>query len=120
MLIAARVQVARRQVTAHRRLMLAALGISAVFLVSYLVYHVTAPIFEFRGQGLVRPLYYSLLISHVFLAALALPAILVTAAMGLRRSESRHRRWARWTWPLWLYVSVSGVVVYLMLHHIFQ
>ncbi len=119
LLLAARVQIARHRIENHRRLMLGALAVSAVFLVSYLVYHVTAPIFVFRGDGLVRPLYYTLLISHVFLAALALPAILVTAALGWLRRDSMHRRWARWTWPLWVYVSISGVVVYLMLHHLY-
>ncbi len=119
LLLAARVQIARRRIDSHRRLMLGALTVSAVFLVSYLIYHVTAPIFVFRGEGPVRPIYYMLLISHVFLAAVALPAILVTAVLGWMRRDGRHRRWARWTWPLWVYVSVSGVVVYLMLHHLY-
>lgn len=119
LLLAARVQIARHRIENHRRLMFGALAVSAVFLVSYLVYHLTAPIFVFRGEGLVRPIYYTLLISHVFLAALALPAILVTAVLGWLRHDGRHRRWARWTWPLWVYVSISGVVVYLMLHHLY-
>ena len=119
LLLAARVQIARHRIETHRRLMLGALAVSAVFLVSYLIYHLTAPIFVFRGEGLVRPIYYMLLISHVFLAALALPAILATATLGWLRHDGRHRRWARWTWPLWVYVSISGVVVYLMLHHLY-
>jgi putative membrane protein len=119
LLVAARVNVARHRIEAHRRLMLAALAVSAVFLVSYLVYHFTAPINVFRGEGLVRPIYYVLLVSHVSLAGLVLPAILITAILGGLRRIRKHRRWARWTWPLWVYVSFSGVTVYLMLHHVF-
>jgi uncharacterized membrane protein YozB (DUF420 family) len=118
-LCAARVQISRQRLEAHRRAMLWALGVSALFLVSYLVYHFAAPIFRFRGEGLVRPVYYALLISHVTLAAASLPMILATAWLGLTRSDDRHRRWARFTWPLWVYVSLSGVVVYLMLHHLY-
>ena len=100
--------------------MLAALLVSALFLVSYIAYHLGSPIFVFRGHGLVRPLYYLLLISHVLLAAIAIPMILATAWRGLHRSDERHRRIARWTWPVWMYVSVSGVAVYLMLYHIYR
>jgi putative membrane protein len=117
-LVAARVLVAQGRIEAHRRAMLAALGVSALFLLSYLAYHVSSPIFVFRGQGLVRPLYYALLVSHVVLAAIALPLILMTAWLGLKRIVLRHQRWARWTWPLWMYVSASGVAVYLMLYRI--
>lgn len=120
LLLAARVHIARCRIDSHRRFMIGALAVSAVFLVSYLVYHFTAPIYVFRGEGLIRPVYYVLLVSHVTLAALALPAILTTAILGWLRRDGRHRRWARWTWPLWVYVSISGVVVYLMLHHLYQ
>ena len=120
LLIVARVQIARRAITAHRAFMLAALAVSALFLVSYIAYHVSSPIFVFRGHGLIRPLYYTLLISHVLLAALAIPMIFTSAWLGLRRNDSRHRRWARWTWPIWIYVSLSGVVVYLMLYYIYN
>ncbi|MFU8833073.1 MAG: DUF420 domain-containing protein [Wenzhouxiangella sp.] len=119
LLFAARISIAGQRVAAHRQFMLGALAISALFLVSYATYHLTAPIFQFRGSGMVRPFYYTLLVSHVILAALALPAILATAVLGLRRFDARHRRWARWVWPLWVYVSLSGVIVYLMLHHIY-
>ncbi len=115
-----RVQIARRRVAAHRGAMLAALGVSALFLVGYITYHLSAPIFVFRGHGLIRPVYYALLISHVLLAALSIPIILVTAWRGLHRDDIRHRRWARWTWPVWMYVSVSGVAVYLMLYQIYR
>lgn len=111
MLLLARRRILAGRIDAHRRAMLGALALSAVFLVSYLAYHYAMPINVFRGQGWVRPLYYALLVSHVLLAALALPLILVTAWLGLHRRDQRHRAIARWTWPLWMYVSVSGVLV---------
>lgn len=116
LLIAARVLVAQGRIEAHRLAMLSALGVSALFLLSYLAYHVSAPIFVFRGQGVIRTLYYTLLVSHVFLAATSLPLILATAWLGLKRIVPRHTRLARWTWPIWMYVSLSGVAVYLMLY----
>ena len=116
LLLVARILIARRRIDAHRRAMLAALGVSALFLVSYLAYHYAAPIFVFRGQGAIRGVYYALLVSHVVLAALALPLVLATAWFGLHRVDARHRALARWTWPLWMYVSVSGVVVYWLLY----
>lgn len=119
LLVIGRIQIARRRIAAHRLAMLGAIGISVLFLISYIWYHVSAPIFVFRGQGLVRPIYYALLISHVVLAVVAAPLVLATLWRGLRREDARHRRWARWTWPLWMYVSVSGVVVYLMLYRIY-
>jgi putative membrane protein len=120
LLIGARVLIAQRRVDAHRRAMLAALAVSALFLAGYLAHHFASPITQFRGEGLVRPMYYALLVSHVLLAAAALPLILVTAVLGWRRRDLRHRRWARWTWPLWMYVSLSGVGVYLMLYQIYR
>lgn len=120
LLVLARVQIARKRIAAHRAAMLGALAVSALFLVSYIAYHLSAPIFVFRGHGWIRPIYYALLISHVLLAALAIPLILATVTLGLRRIDTRHRRWARWTWPVWMYVSVSGVVVYLMLYQIYR
>jgi putative membrane protein len=120
LLIAGRVQISRKRIEAHRQAMLAALAVSALFLASYVTYHFTAPIFVFRGEGLIRPFYYALLISHVLLAALALPMILATTWLGLRRADARHRRLARWTWRVWMYVSVSGVLVYLLLYQIYR
>lgn len=117
LLLLARMQIKAKLIEAHRRTMLAALAVSALFLVSYIAYHYGAPIFRFRGQGWIRPVYYSLLISHVALAALSLPLIAMTAVRGLRRRVERHRALARWTWPLWMYVSVSGLVVYALLYH---
>ncbi|MBS0613482.1 MAG: DUF420 domain-containing protein [Proteobacteria bacterium] len=118
LLLIGRVQIARGRIGAHRAAMLAALGVSMLFLAGYISYHVSAPIFVFRGHGPIRPVYYALLISHVLLAALVVPLVMLTAWRGLHRQDARHRRVARWTWPLWMYVSVSGVIVYLMLYHI--
>lgn len=118
LLILARVRISQGRIAAHRRAMLAALSVSALFLVGYIAYHYAAPIFVFRGHGAIRVFYYTLLISHVLLAALAIPLILRTAWLGLHRADAVHRRWARITWPLWMYVSVSGVLVYLLLYHV--
>jgi uncharacterized membrane protein YozB (DUF420 family) len=120
LLVVGRVQIARRHIAAHRAAMLGAVAVSLLFMVSYIGYHVSAPIFEFRGHGLVRPVYYMLLVSHVVLAAVAAPLVLATLWRGLHRDDVRHRRWARWTWPVWMYVSVTGVVVYLMLYRIYS
>ncbi len=119
LLIVARVFIAQKRIEAHRNTMLAALAVSALFLISYITYHYAAPIFVFRGLGWIRPVYYVLLISHVLVATLAIPLILRTAWLGLRRVDARHRALARWAWPVWMYVSVSGVVVYLLLYQIY-
>tara|TARA_Y100000588_G_C13993746_1_gene812668 strand:+ start:473 stop:910 length:438 start_codon:yes stop_codon:yes gene_type:complete len=100
----------------HRRCMLAAFSVSTLFLLSYLVYHFEVGSQPFTGQGPVRLLYFSVLISHVVLAALIPPLALITLRRGLRRDDSRHIAIARWTFPLWLYVSITGVIVYWMLY----
>ena len=105
--------------TGHKRCMLMALTTSAFFLTSYVIYHANAGSVPFHGVGAVRVLYFAVLIPHVILAATILPLALVTAARGLRGDFGRHVRIARWTLPLWLYVSVTGVVVYLMLYHLY-
>ena len=104
---------------AHRRSMLLALTTSALFLVSYVIYHANAGSVPFRGTGVIRIVYFAILIPHVILAVTILPLALVTAARGLRGDYPRHVRIARWTLPLWLYVSVTGVIVYLMLYRLF-
>ncbi len=116
LLVVGRMRIARGDVEAHRRAMIAALAVSALFLVSYLAYHATSPIYLFRGQGGIRYFYYALLISHVVLAALSLPLILATAWLGFQRRIPSHPRLARWSFPIWMYVSLSGVLVYLMLY----
>jgi uncharacterized membrane protein YozB (DUF420 family) len=100
----------------HIRCMLGALTSSALFLISYVVYHANVGSKPFEGEGPVRIVYFGILVTHVILAALILPLALVTAARGLRAQYVRHVRVARWTLPLWLYVSVTGVVIYLMLY----
>jgi uncharacterized membrane protein YozB (DUF420 family) len=108
-----------RRIEAHRRCMIAACSFSALFLVSYVVYHAQTGSRPFPGTGLARTVYFSILIPHVILAATVLPLAVITLRRGLRRDDARHRRIARWTFPIWLFVSVSGVVVYLMLYQMY-
>ncbi len=119
-LIGGRFAIARRRVESHRVLMGAAVVFSALFLVSYLVYHFsTHVVTPFAGQGIWRPIYYSLLISHSLLAAAVPVLVVLTLWRALRKRFQQHRALARWTFPVWLYVSVTGVLVYLMLYHLF-
>jgi len=103
----------------HKRCMLGALAASTLFLVSYVVYHANAGSRPFPGTGLVRLLYFAILITHVILAASVLPLALVTTTRGLREQYARHVRIARWTFPIWVYVSVTGVIIYLMLYQMY-
>lgn len=96
--------------------MLAAFFCSTVFLISYLVYHFQVGSVGFKGQGWIRPVYFTILISHTILAAAVVPLALITLFRALRERFDTHRRIARWTFPIWLYVSVTGVVIYLMLY----
>ena len=109
----------RGRVDLHRRCMLAAFATSALFLVSYLVYHAQAGSRPFIGEGPVRVVYFTVLVSHIVLAAAILPLAIVTLRRGLRRDDARHVALARWTLPIWLYVSVTGVVVYWMLYRLY-
>jgi len=111
--------ISRRNVAAHRASMLAALGVSGLFLVSYVVYHYNYGSVRFAGQGAVRAVYFFILVTHVILAAAIVPLVFVTVRRALRGEFARHRRVARWTYPLWLYVSITGVVVYLMLYRLY-
>jgi uncharacterized membrane protein YozB (DUF420 family) len=108
-----------RNVIAHRACQIAALIVSSLFLVSYLVYHYHHGSTRFLGTGLVRPLYFTILTSHTILAVVIVPLIFLTFYRALRGDFIRHRRIARFTLPLWLYVSVTGVIVYLMLYHLY-
>jgi uncharacterized membrane protein YozB (DUF420 family) len=108
----------QRRITAHRICMGSALGTSALFLASYLFYHYHHGSTRFPGTGPLRTVYLTILTSHTILAVVILPLILVTVARALRDDRPGHRRIARWTLPLWLYVSVTGVVVYWMLYHL--
>jgi uncharacterized membrane protein YozB (DUF420 family) len=108
------------RVKAHRNCQLAAVVSSTLFLVSYLIYHFGYHgVSLFLGQGIVRPIYFSILFSHIVLAVVIVPLVLVTLVRAARGDFQRHRRIARWTLPLWLYVSVTGVIVYLMLYHLY-
>ena len=109
----------RRRIQQHRLVMIAAVITSTLFLTSYVIYHANAGSRPFAGTGAIRTLYFAILIPHVILAAAVLPPILITFSRGLRRQDARHRRIARWTLPVWLYVSVTGVVVYLMLYRMY-
>ncbi len=106
----------QRDVAAHRRCMLAALGSSGLFLISYLVYHFGVGSVRFEGQGWIRLVYFAVLVSHTVLATAIVPLVLVTVVRALGRRFDKHRAIARWTLPLWLYVSVTGVAVYWMLY----
>jgi uncharacterized membrane protein YozB (DUF420 family) len=117
LLVTGRVFIARGQRSAHRAAMLAAFVTSSLFLVSYLYYHWPGHggIVYFHGTGAVRILYFSILITHTILAIVIVPMVLMTLTRALREQFERHRAIARWTFPIWLYVSVTGVIVYLML-----
>ncbi|MEQ1912251.1 MAG: DUF420 domain-containing protein [Vicinamibacterales bacterium] len=108
------IRAGRRQ--QHRAVMLAAFTASSLFLVSYVVYHAQVGSVRFTREGFVRPLYYAVLITHVTLAATVLPLAIVTLTRGLKGRFHEHRRIARWTFPVWLYVSVTGVLVYVLLY----
>ena len=110
----------RGAVAKHRAVMITAFVVSSAFLACYLYYHYHVGSVHFRGQGWSRPLYFSILISHTVLAGIVVPMILITFGFALSNQFDRHRRLARWTYPIWMYVSVTGVVVYLMLYKIFR
>ena len=108
----------QKKISAHRACMLTAFALSSLFLVSYLYYHFHHGATRFPGQGAVRTIYFSILISHTVLAAAIVPLVLVTLARAWKERFDRHLRIARWTLPLWLYVSVTGVVIYWMLYQV--
>jgi putative membrane protein len=110
------VLIRRGRVAQHRAVMIAAFSTSVVFLTSYVIYHAQVGSKPFPGQGSIRILYFAILIPHVVLAAAIVPMVLMTLSRGLKRQDARHRALARWTLPLWLYVSVTGVIVYYMLY----
>ncbi|HEX5708944.1 MAG TPA: DUF420 domain-containing protein [Pyrinomonadaceae bacterium] len=109
----------RRHITAHLACMLAALGVSILFLVSYVVYHYNYGSVKFQGVGFVRTVYLTILATHAVLAVVIVPLIAVALRRALRGDYARHRKIARWAYPLWLYVSITGVVVYLMLYRLY-
>ena len=110
----------RQQKIAHRNCMIAAFATSTVFLACYLTYHFNVvAVTKFQGQGMVRPIYFLILITHIILAVVIVPLILVTLNRARKQQWEAHKKIARWTWPLWMYVSVTGVIVYMMLYQWF-
>jgi len=119
LLVIGRGYIKRGRMAAHRAVMIAALVSSTLFLSSYLYYHWHVGSVHFQGHGVWRPVYFGILISHTLLAITIVPMVIITLSRALRQRFDRHRAIARWTFPLWLYVSVTGVVVYFMLYQIF-
>lgn len=109
----------RKNVKAHRNCQLAALTASILFLISYITYHSHHGVTPFAGQGIARPIYFTILYTHTFLAAVIVPFVIITVRRARRGDFQRHKRIARLTLPMWLYVSITGVVVYLMLYHVY-
>ncbi|MFW2438339.1 MAG: DUF420 domain-containing protein [Arenicellales bacterium] len=106
--------------SAHRLCMMSAFLISTVFLISYLTYHAKVGYMPFTGQGSIRPFYFTMLASHVILAAVMVPMVLATVTYALLGNFNKHPRIARWTLPVWLYVSVTGVLIYILGFHIYK
>jgi uncharacterized membrane protein YozB (DUF420 family) len=119
LLVIGRSMIARGRIPAHRALMISAFITSTLFLISYLYYHAHVRSVHFQGTGWSRPIYFTILGTHTVLAIVIVPLVLVTLSRALKERFPQHRRIARWTFPLWLYVSVTGVVIYVMLYHLF-
>jgi putative membrane protein len=119
LLVTGYVLIRRKNRNAHKLCMLGAVGVSVAFLISYVIYHQTAGFTRFTGQGAIRFVYFSILISHTILATLAIvPMVAVTLFRALKGQFQKHKRIARWTFPIWLYVSITGVIIYWMLYHL--
>jgi uncharacterized membrane protein YozB (DUF420 family) len=119
LLITGYVLIRRGREQAHKRVMLSAFGVSALFLLCYLAYHYTAGHVEFEGPSPVREFYLGLLLTHILLAVTVPFLAIATIYLGLKDRRAAHRRLARWTFPIWLYVSITGVVIYVMLYHLY-
>ena len=119
LLVTAHSMIKRGRLSMHRALMLTAIVTSTLFLISYLYYHFHVGSVHFPGQGWSRPVYFTILTSHTILAATIVPLVIITLSRAMRERFDRHRAIARWTYPLWLYVSVTGVVIYFMLYKLF-
>ena len=109
----------RKNIIAHRNCQIAALSVSLLFLISYLTYHSQHGATRFQGQGIARPIYFTILTTHTILAVVIVPFVIITFLRAKRGDFLRHRAIARWTLPMWLYVSITGVLVYLMLYHLY-
>ncbi|MCI0563140.1 MAG: DUF420 domain-containing protein [Nitrososphaera sp.] len=112
-------QMKKGNIALHKRFMIAVFVTSGLFLTSYLIYHYNHGSQPFQGEGIVRYVYFTILLSHTVLAAAIVPLALVTLKRGLKREDSKHSRIAKWTYPIWLYVSVTGVIIYLMLYQLY-
>ncbi len=120
LLLAGRWYIAHGRMAVHRAFMIAALATSTAFLACYTYYHAHVGDVRFHGHGFIRPIYFGILITHVVLAAVIVPMVIITVSRALRARFDRHRVIARWTFPLWLYVSITGVVIYVMLYHLYR
>ena len=120
LLLAAFVAIRQKRVQTHRNFVLAALAVSVAFLASYLTYHAKHGSEPFQGVGPVRSVYFTILISHTILAAAVVPLVAGTLRAAIRKDFALHRRWARITFPIWLYVSITGVTIYMMLYQWFN
>jgi len=118
-LITGFVYIKKNRRDAHKKSMLTAFTISALFLISYVIYHYTAGATTFTAEGWIRPVYFAILISHTILAIVILPPIFILLYRAWKQQYARHAKLARWTFPAWLYVSVTGVIIYLILYHWF-
>lgn len=114
-LVLALVAIKQKKIMRHRSLMVSALILSGLFLVLYVIYHASAESVKYGGEGFIKYIYYTILLSHIVLSATIIPFVLITLSRALRSDFEKHKKLARWTWPLWFYVAVSGVIVYLMI-----
>ncbi len=119
LLAAGYASIRRGKVIAHRNAMVLAFAVSTIFLVSYVVHKVTVPLRYFAGTGWIRPVYFTILTSHTILAAAIVPLALITLTRGFRRKHPGHEKIARWTLPIWFYVSITGVVIYFLLYRVY-
>jgi protein SCO1/2/putative membrane protein len=119
LLITARQKIKRREIATHKKIMIAAFCTSVAFLICYLIYHSMVLSVPFKNPTWFRPIYLTILFTHVLLAAVVPVLAVITLRRGLKREDPRHKKIAKWTYPIWLYVSVTGVVIYLLLYQIF-
>ena len=104
-----------KKIDLHKRLMITAIVLSGLFLIMYVLYHMTSDSTSFGGEGYIKYLYYGVLISHILLSVVVIPFVLITFARGITNDIDRHKKIARITFPLWLYVAITGVIIYLMI-----
>lgn len=109
------IAVKKKNLELHKKLLFSAFGFSSLFLVSYIIYHYFQGDTKFLAQGMIRPVYFFILISHILLSIIALPMVLTTFYLGIKDSKEKHRKWAKWTFPIWLYVSITGVLIFIIL-----